>query len=93
MLNKTIDKSKRAKPRGWRFKGSHAKLGSRYYKQPSRVLSSDEFERAKNRGLVTYEPRLGKADANQANRFSLGGFIDMDFLTTKVSFAELFTTI
>lgn len=93
MLNKTIDKSKRAKPTGWRFKGKKAKLGDKYYKQPRRVLSEEGFERAKNRGLVTYEPRLGKSDSNQANRFDIGGLIDMDFLTTRVSFMELFTTV
>lgn len=73
--NKKIDISKKAKPTGYRFKGNHKKLGSRYYQRPENVLSAKEFEKAKHSGLVVYEPRLNKGDLSPRSRYEHGGAI------------------
>ena len=75
MLNKKIDLSKKAKPTGLRFKGSHKKLGSKYYKRPERVLSAGQLHDQIKKGLVYYEPRLSKGDVRQHSRFAKGGII------------------
>lgn len=91
-INKAIDIRKKAKPAGWRFKGDHKKLGSRYYKRPENVLSAAALDRAKHSGLVVYEPRLNKADLSQKKRFEEGGMIESikSFLNKKVTLADLF---
>lgn len=73
MLNKRIDVSKKAKPSGWRFKGSHKDLKSKYYKRPQRELGPRQLENAKESGLVYYEPRLSKGDMRHQDRFEKGG--------------------
>jgi len=74
-LNKKIDLSKKAKPTGYRFKGSHKKLGSKYYKRPERVLGEKAFHDQLKKGLVYYEPRMSKGDVSQSSRFGHGGVI------------------
>lgn len=92
MLNKKIDFSKRAKPTGLRFKGSHKKLGSKYYKRPERVLSAQGLERAKESGVVYLDNRLTKGDMRQSDRFAHGGIIKSvtDFFTGKTSLHDIF---
>lgn len=68
-LNKKIDKSKKAKPVGLRFRGTHKQLGDKYYKHPERVLGERALHNAEAKGLVYYEPRLSKGDVNQTHRF------------------------
>lgn len=90
-INKAIDVSKKAKPTGYRFKGSHKKLGSRYYRRPENVLSAEALAKAKHSGLVVYEPRLNKGDLSQKRRFNAGGIVESvkSFLSKKVTLSDL----
>lgn len=90
-LNKRIDFSKKAKPTGLRFKGSHEKLKSKYYKRPERVLSEKGLEKAKHDGLVYYDPRLTKGDMRQTDKFAQGGILDWAWLNQKLTLSELFS--
>lgn len=80
MLNKKIDLSKKAKPTGYRFKGTHNELKSKYYKRPERVLSEKQLHNQLKKGLVYYEPRLTKGDIRQDSKFARGGVVNFGWL-------------
>lgn len=90
-INKKIDVSKKAKPTGLRFKGSHKKLGSLYYKRPEKVLSEKELKKYEHKGLVYYEPRLNKGDASYSKKFEFGGILQSElnnWLNEKISWSD-----
>jgi len=50
------DSKRAAKPFGYRFRGKND------YRDPKKVLSEDQFKRAKKRGILDYEGRSDRAD-------------------------------
>lgn len=82
-MDKKRDISRKAKPTGYRFKGSHKKLGSKYYQRPQNVLSASEFREEKHKGLIAYEPRNTKGDIHPRSYYEYGGEVGSIFAKIK----------